>query len=487
MQSEQPVDPPTSRSRWIHVALLIGVVIVGVLSVKRITNGNGDLNGNYRLWRANLSEPTQPGRHMSVESGWQDVDPYPPITYAMFATFARLQLRPLAVLWYAMNVACTVYLWRSLSILLESADVAGAAVSHLPTNSISSQQAEVKPIANDRVARFLTNSRISQLAALAVLPSWLGSVLIGQHTLLQMTLVVAAFRTDIRTLGGSVKAGTFLVLATAMKVLPVVFLLSFLSRGRFRVLASFLVMGSCLVFGLGSLFFGAEKNWEFHVRWLKFAAQSPDNRPPDPRDAGTVRGSLRDKNQAIESVLARLFMDLPIHTRHADAPRINLLSVTPSTWRIMSSSLLLISISIGFVAAFRCQYEQNPLGWNRPEDGIQNHLEANALSRLRSPLGQLAILSPMQLFISPVIWSHYYLWLFLPLAYLLFEARHGRLSGIFIYCLWVLLIPALAEEHCRAVGPQLWMTLVIYAWICSPAIRSLLRWRNSRRTHSEQT
>jgi hypothetical protein len=479
MPCDQSIEPPPARPRWIYVALFVGLVIIGVLSVKRITNGNGDLNGNYRLWRANLAEPTQPGRHMSVDSGWQDVDSYPPITYAMFANVARLELPALAVLWYAMNVACTVYLWRSLSVLLEDAAIPRFAVSQVPSDSPWNQQAEAKPIATRQIARFLTNARISHLAALAVLPSWLGSVLIGQHALLQMTLVVAAFRTDVRTLVGSVKAGTFLVLATAMKVLPVVFLLSFLSRRRFRVLAAFVLMGCCLVFGLGSLFFGAEKNWEFHVRWLKFAIRSSENRPPDPREPGTVRGSLRDKNQAIESVLARLFMDLPIHTRHTDAPRVNLLSVAPSTWRIMSSSLLLISLSIGTVAVFRCEYKGKELSSSSTDEGIRNRTNTDAISRMCSPLGQLAILSPMQLFISPVIWSHYFLWLYLPLAYLLVEAKHGRLGGIFIYCLWVLLIPALAEEHCRAVGPQLWMTLVIYVWICSPAIRSLFTRQSS--------
>jgi hypothetical protein len=236
------------------------------------------------------------------------------------------------------------------------------------------------------------------------------------------------------------------------------------------------VLGACLVFGLGSLFFGIEKNLEFHGRWLQFAIKGAENRPPDPRSPGTLRGSLRDKNQAIEAVLARLFMDLPIHTRHADAPRINLMDVTAATWRIMSSSLLIACLLIGVVAVFRSQgATRNRSNETVKSDGVRQDIDNRAVRRMASPLGQLAILSPMQLFISPVIWSHYYLWLYLPLAYVLSEAKRGRPSGVMVYAMWVLLIPALAEEHCRAIGPQLWMSLVIYLWICWPALRSLVK------------
>lgn len=37
-----------------------------------------------------------------------------------------------------------------------------------------------------------------------------------------------------------------------------------------------------------------------------------------------------------------------------------------------------------------------------------------------------AILSLLQLFISPIVWSHYYIWLFWPMLWLLAETLRGR-------------------------------------------------------------
>lgn len=446
MDREQISDSLNTNRRLAIAVLILGLIVLGVLSVKRILNGNADLSGNYKIWSANLVEPTQPGRHMSAESNLQDPDPYPPITYALFAPLALVPLPLLAVLWYSMNVACTLYLWKSASSLLEE----------LP----SCRSCPCGPL-------LLTNSQIRNLASVAVLPAWIGTILIGQHTLLQMSLIVAALRTDIRELTGSLKAGTLLALAVLVKILPAVFLLPFGIRRQFRVLMVFCAVACCLIFGLGSLFFGAQKNWEFQHRWLQFAIHGPESRLPDPRDPNTLRGSLRDKNQSIEAVLARLVMDVPIHNRDADAPRVNLVSVSPAAWRIMSSGLVALCLLVGIVAVVRSQRA----------NAIQRETDvempcANSLARLDSVLGRLAILSLMQLFISPLIWSHYYVWLFPPLVYLLSEVRRGRASGLWIYAAWLLLIPGLGIEWCRAVGTQLWVNLLLYGWICWPALVS---------------
>jgi hypothetical protein len=429
------------RQRLVLGALIAGLLVIGVLSVKRIVNGNADLSGNYRIWRANLTEPTQPGRHMAANTGLQDPDSYLPVTYALFAPLATMPLPLLAALWYVINIACTVYLWRSVTSLLNE----------------SSQHP--------------TNRRIVTLAALAVAPSWIGTVLIGQHTLLQMSLIVAAFRTDARSVWGSAKTGTLLGFAVVMKILPAVFYLPFLTRGNIRVLLVTAIVGCGLIFGLGSLYFGIEKNQEFHLRWLNFAIHGPENRRPDPRDPNTLRGSLRDKNQSIEAVLARLTMNIPIHRRDPEAPQVNLTAVEASTWRIMSASLVGVCLLMAIMAVVRSQRANDRRASPPSETAAgEARVPSDALMRLDSALGKLAILSLTQLFISPVIWSHYYVWLFLPLAYVLSEVRHGRSSGAWFYGLWLILLPALSLELCRAVGVQLWVNLAIYIWICWPAL-----------------
>ena len=277
------VDKPINRRRIISI-LTVVILVLGCLSVKRIVNGNGDLSGNYAVWRANLQAPIQPGRHQISELRLQDPDPYPPITYAIFAPLALLPLWLLAVLWFSVNIACTAYLWNSLAGFLDelqsdtSASGRSEAVSRNPPPedalSLAPQNATQNATQNapvsfgsfrllgdidilKEVSRFcngLTNSRILALAGLAVLPSWVGALLIGQNTLIVMTLVTAAYRTNVRRWGwlGCLTAGAMLALAMAMKVLPVVFLLPYFVRRQVRSLAGFAICGCVLLFGIGS-------------------------------------------------------------------------------------------------------------------------------------------------------------------------------------------------------------------------------------------
>lgn len=489
------------------IVLALTFVVLGALSIKRIVNGNGDLSGNYAVWRANLREPVQPGRHLSTELRLGDPDPYPPITYAIFAQLARMPLWLLAALWFLMNIACTLYLWNSLEGMLDEMSQSSHAQIELASGANCSPVEQNSAPRASWLGRFAQallftgnthpavdvgdcvnrsgNRRIMILAGLAVLPSWVGAMLIGQNTLLVMTLITAAYRTDICGWARYLKVGALLVLAVAMKVLPAVFLLPFLMRRQFRILASFVVCGCILLFGIGSLFFGVEKNREFHSRWLQFAIQGPENRPPDPRDPNTLRGSLRDKNQAIEAVLARLLMDIPIHSRDAAAPHVNLMAISPSIWRLLSSGLLIICVLIGVTAIGLSLRAVGTLAVGMPPGAVFGSSDSLSMAARRSSvIGQLAILAPTQLFVSPVLWSHYYLWLIFPIALCLLEVRLGRREGIGIYVAWIVALPCLASELCRAVGLHLWMTLLIYVWTCWPALRIAFPNHSGRRSIS---
>ena len=490
--------PVVDGSRKARVLLILSLVIVilGCLSVRRIVNGNGDLSGNYAVWKANLKAPIQPGRHVINELRLRDPDPYPPITYAIFSPLARLPLWGLATVWFLMNIACAYFLWNSLAGMINEVnydestftvatgtiDPIGAGFSN-QDESLKSIPFRSWPTISSLVSRFrnsLTNSRIQILAAVAVLPSVIGALLIGQNTLLVMTLVTAALRADVGRWPGALRAGMCLALAVAMKVLPVVFLLPYVVRRQVRPLVGFVLGGSILLFGIGSLFFGIEKNYEFHKRWVEFAIRGPENRPPDPHDPNTLRGSLRDKNQAIEAVLARLLMDVPIHSRSADAPRVNLASISPATWRLLSSSFLLTCVSICILTVIASHHAYGRINRDdRPQGNDASTSIINTAARRETVLGTLAILAPTQLFISPVLWSHYYLWLVFPIALILLEARRtqnhqpDRPAGVWVYFAWLSAIPCLGSEICRAIGLHLWMSLLIYLWVCYPAIKSL--------------
>ena len=79
-----------------------------------------------------------------------------------------------------------------------------------------------------------------------------------------------------------------------------------------------------------------------------------------------------------------------------------------------------------------------------------------------------AVLSLLQLFVSPIVWSHYYVWLFWPLLLILVSAWRGQRSGWVIYLAWLAAMPLMAIPQVRAVGLHLWLTIAIYLWLCWP-------------------
>lgn len=433
-------DRPRS-GRIILPLLVVGAVILGGLAVKRAVNGNADISGNYRHWRVNLTTATLPVRREGPDP--QDPDSYPPLTYAIYAPLGALPLWATATLWYGLNLGCSVYLWRSARYWLRSQ-------RWMPEDVV---------MIGGRTILFGPD-RILGLAVVAILPSWIGSLLLGQNTLLVMTLTWGAFQSVRRNYPWL--AGGLLAFATTIKVLPAVFLLPFLMRRNYRVLLAFAITGLALLVGLGNLYFGPRTNFDFHYRWLHFAVQGPENRPPDPHDPNTLRGSLRYHNQSIETVLARVLMDVPIHNK-AGALRVNLVNVSAGTWRRVCSVATGFCLILGLLSLYRSSQPNQtstdkPAGPTVDEDASETSVET------------YAIVSMLQLFVSPVVWSHYYLWLFWPLLVVLVSAVRGRRSGFVIYLVWIAAMPLIAIPEVRAVGLHLWVTLAIYVWICWPLL-----------------
>lgn len=430
--------PPYRRS--IALLLIVAALVVGGLAVKRAVNGNADISGNYRHWRANLTTATLPVRRDGPDP--QDPDSYPPLTYAIYAPLGALPLWATATLWYGLNLGCSVYLWRAARDWLRNA-------ANLPPDQSVSVAGRCIQIGPDLIL---------SLATLAILPSWIGSLLLGQNTLLVMSLTWGAFRAIRRTRPWL--AGGLLAFATTIKVLPVLFLLPFLLRRNDKVVLAFSVTGLLLLLGLGSLYFGPYTNFDFHYRWLKFAIQGPENRPADPHDPNTLRGSLRYHNQSIETVLARLLMDVPIHNKPG-APHVNLLNVSADNWRRISSGATGICLVLGLLSLYRS---------TRPTYTVADTVAHDAMAENAgvTSVETYAIVSMLQLFVSPVVWSHYYLWLFWPLLVMLVAAARGRRSGYVIYLVWIAVLPLIGIPQVRAIGLHLWVTLALYLWICWP-------------------
>ncbi|MDB5340679.1 MAG: hypothetical protein JWN70_6298 [Planctomycetaceae bacterium] len=434
------LDP---RNRWTAALLIAVAILLGVLSIKRAVNGNADFSGNYRHWRANLEKPTLPERGTGLQN--QDPDAYPPITYALYAPLGALPLWAAATVWYLINLGCSVYLWREARnwLLMEVGTAADAAIN-LQMNS--GWQVRWGP------------HRILNMAVIAVLPAWIGSLLLGQNMLPLMALTWSAFQLARRH--HPWLAGSMLALATTIKVFPAVFLLSFILTRNYKVVVAYSIAGIFLVGGLGSVYFGPSTNLEFHRKWLKFAVQGPENRPPDPHDPNTLRGSLRYHNQSIEAVSARLLMDVPIHNQPG-APRVNVLHVSAATWRPIRSAATVVCLILGVIVLYRTTRSGGLMDVPRPAAG----------SIGATSVETYAILSLLQLFVSPIVWSHYYLWLFWPLLLLLVETRRGRRGGLVIYVAWLVGMPLMAVPEVRAIGLHMWLTIVIFVWICWPRVK----------------
>ncbi len=451
----------TPGRRWITLLLCLGAIGLGVLAVKRAVNGNADLSGNHKLWRSNLTKVTIPVRREGQQP--QDPDSYPPITYAIYAPLGALPLWAAATLWYALNVGCTVYLLRE-------------AQNRLQTESGEGMETSLTVLG--RSVTLPVDPRLL-LTVIAVLPAWIGSVQLGQNALPLMALTWSAFQASRH--GQPWLAGGLLALATVMKVFPVVFILPFILRWNWRVLFAYAVIGLLLVIGLGGQYFGHWQNIEHHLRWLRFAVQGPVNRPADPRDPNSLRSPLRYHNQSVEVVLAHLLMNIPI-TNQSDAPRVNIADVSAETWRRARAVTTGILVFLGLLALYRSTRSEPRAELTLDETRAEQAPSPPApLPRVRgqgepktplmTSLETYAVLSLLQLFVSPIVWSHYYVWLFWPLLLMVMSAWRGQRSGWVIYLAWLAAMPLMAVPQLRAVGLHLWLTIAIYLWLCWP-IRS---------------
>lgn len=430
--------------RALAVCLIAAAILMGYLAIKRAINGNADLSGNYRHWRNNLSAPALPVRRNGPET--EDPDAYPPISYALFAPFGAMPLWMAAAVWYVLNLACSIYLWRDARAWLVSACGRSGCGSGMP--------------AAWHFPR--TPDGILALVILSILPAWISTVLLGQNTLLIMLMTWVACRAAARGLPWV--TGTLINLATAAKVLPVVFLLPFLCRWNGRVFVAYCVTGLAILFGLGSLYFGFRTNLDFHRRWLEYATRGSEGRPADPHDPDTLRGSLRYHNQSIEAVTARLLVDVPIHNRPG-APQVNVMRVSAATWRRIRTACTLLCVLIGVAAMIRNAHRGH------------STLPTSAAVVEDQMVQDYSVASLLQLFISPIVWSHYYVWLFWPLLFVSVSAIRGRRSGQFILLLWIASQPLIAVPVARGLGVHLMVIFILYLWLCWPMLAAQRRVR----------
>lgn len=417
MTSLAPTRKITPRRlfRWaLWTAILLGAPLI----VHRATIGSSDFRGFHRIWRANLSGAMLPVRDNEGPVK-DDPDPYPPVTYAIFAPLGALPLWAAGLVWYAISLASLWGIWRSTVRLLD-------------------WPAELQP-------------RLWWLGA-GMLPYVINNLTRGQNAPTLIWLCLAALLLAERS--RKFAAGMLIGLAAAIKIVPAVFLLPYLLRREVKVLAGFAVAVVILLGGVATAFFGAQTNMEFHRQW--WAAATCSATPSNPHVPDTMRASTRANNQALEAVLARLLMHVPAE-RGKHPLYVNLADVPPATWRTARSAglgLLLLMAGGVLIALSR----------------TAGPVTSGPLAGLSPGIAAAALMCVWLLLVSPIVWSHYYLWLFFPLACVL---RGRAVRPVPVVAAWYLFTLLLASGMAKGVGVHYWATLALWSWCTLPIMASL--------------
>lgn len=307
--------------------------------------------------------------------------------------------------------------------------------------------------------------RPAMLAAVGLMaPYMVSCAVLGQLGLVLAFLVVLAWRMHER--GRDAAAGALLGLAAVVKLLPGLLLLPLLLRGRWRAVAAGAGTVALAGLALPAAVVGVGETWNQHAAFVDRAAV----------EHSSVHTILAEKpikamysNNALPIVLRRVLSDVNAGKgEEADAWRINIaelpLGVILSIYLVLAVAVLALSIA----ATVR------PGRGDERDDASRRELE-----RARFGVWCCAVL-----LLAPLVWTHYLVLLYWPLALACDGAlggRHARallghgtraslwhgthvLVARMALAVWLLSAVLLAWPAARAAGAQL--VAVVALWVC---------------------
>ncbi|MCA9095214.1 MAG: DUF2029 domain-containing protein [Planctomycetaceae bacterium] len=376
------------------------LLVLGGVSVERSVRGSSDFRGFHKIWSDNAVAATQPIRGVGT-----DPDPYPPSSYAIFAPLGYLPILPAAIVWYLLNVAASWGAWRGLEELSEEK---------------------------------LTGTETGWLLFASIAPFWVGNLVSGQNGTILICLVVWGYLFAWRYLYKL--AGVVLAVPVLIKAIPVLFLMPFVVSKKFLERDWRIVVAACCAIGIWiggvcSLYFGVETNALFQKRWVGMVVRGPNGVPADPFRPKSMHSGPRYGNQSSEAVLARLMLDIPVDGKESGV-RVNLWSLESATWRRVRTGFAVLVLLAGMVVLWRSG------------------------DRL-SGLSQVSLMSLVMLLISPIVWTHYYLWMAFPCLDVLRMRKVSKGAWILMGCWWVG-EAGLGSAWLRAVGLHFWLVLLFF-------------------------
>ena len=263
-------------------------------------------------------------------------------------------------------------------------------------------------------------------AWLFVSPFILDNFLLGQSAPILIFLVTTGLALVKRN---RAICGSFLIgIAGLLKIFPVVLVVVPFVMRRFR--DAFLGIVITVLFGAGIMILAMSPNYAINYtsRWIKEIRT--EHTPWAYAKKGT---SLRYNNQSLAITIARTIS--PVENAKG-AVRLALLPIRIS--KIIFTGLVIIVVTVWILVAWHV-YK-----FNLPENLI----------------GLMAMTIIAVLTVSPIVWTHYFMWL-LPAA-IFFVHR----SGFLMICS-IISLSALASNSARALGVHTGLSLLFYFLIAS--------------------
>lgn len=407
----------TGWRMWNHMGRGRGLVLLllfvagAVWATVRAQSGSTDLRGFHEAWSTVWEAVFQ-------RAELEDVERYPPGFLVLFAPLGALPRWAVGLGWYVLNIGCSVAVWLFTCRML-SADP--------------------------------RDGRVLLPALIGTVPFWLDNLVLGQNAPLLMALVAGAWWLTERR--RPIAAGLCIGLGTVVKLIPAIFLLPMMLHRNWRVLGGFVAGVAALSLGLGTLFLGGARNWQMHVDWFQEITSTESSAAEDPTRPATMRYSLRYNNQSLEAVTARLL--LPINAGTADDPfRVNLVEVSATTWRTLRAIAIALILLAGGVGLFDVLYSPGAIAWPAARS--------------------LSIVTLMMLLLCPLVWTHYFVWGFFPLAYVARGRPDGSRGARGVLAVWILAMLAAPFPVMRGIGVNIGATLALFGLLTAPHLGRVL-------------
>lgn len=279
-------------------------------------------------------------------------------------------------------------------------------------------------------------------AWLCVAPFVVSNVTLGQSGPLLLALSTAGVAFSARGRDGC--AGAALTVAGLLKVLPTALLAVPLGLGRVGRTLVGVVATAAVVAVAMTVAIGPDAAWHDSLRWV--TEVRGDQTPQQLIEA--VR-SLRYNNQGLAVTLARTFGDFSVLPQQAAPGSTQLLSL-PLAWVWAFYAALVAGLCGVFVA----------VAWR---------VRSRRPTPPRAFLGILGLAVTPMLAVSPIVWTHYFLWLLPGFVYL---ARHRAV----LYAIAPVSLAAIYVTEARGLGFHMALALAQFAWLAREI------WRDSRET-----